>query len=161
MSAMSWYQTLSNLYINRPGNNDRKNKTDERVALSARTDEGTTLRNVGSLGVKIFGFRKVASLVSANTITYDTLNESKHIVKHAAVEEAAWALTLKSVKESNGTLEPLNAVEKEAFAECMQEIKFAGLSLSIRSEAADKPYLCGIVEVDGQQFDHDRQQGGH
>ena len=98
-----------------------------------------------------------APVVSDSTITYNTRDDSKRTVKHAAVAEGAGTLIIKAVKARGGTPEPLNAVEKEALDAYMQAVRFAGLSLTIRSEAADKLYLRGSVEVDTQQLTTERQ----
>lgn len=66
----------------------------------------------------------------------EDINTSK-IIKYASITEADSRLIIKVAKDNNGTIIPLTTTEKNAFTDYMQQIKDAGVRLTILSYQPD------------------------
>lgn len=87
-----------------------------------------------------YGFDLVAdSDVYDNTTYTDDQIEAAKIVKYCSVKESTESnkLVIKVAAELGDVLQPLAGAEKEAFDAYMQEIKYAGVKLSIVNNPAD------------------------
>jgi hypothetical protein len=92
-------------------------------------------------------------------VSVDVVEAERIIAQAAAVEEAG-RLVLKIAKEDSGELEPLDNTELAAFQDYMAEVKDAGVTLSIRTNAADKIkavidvyYDPGLLSASGARLD--------
>jgi len=89
---------------------------------------------------EVFRFQLGDSLVVTNInrkAEYPVIDESKQIIKRAAVVETANLVTIKVAKEIGGIPVPLNTTEKQAFDAFIRDLRFAGVNDVTVSKVAD------------------------
>lgn len=83
---------------------------------------------------KAFDFQLNDSLEALNNFqVYNTIDESKQIVKYASATESLGTLVLKVAKETNGQPAKLDTNELDAFTAYIGQVKFAGTKVFCRS----------------------------
>lgn len=91
---------------------------------------------------------------------YEEIDETKQVVKFAAVQAVTGGLLVKVAGETGGVMGPLGASEFTAFKEYMHRVKAAGDFISYRNEDADLVavgltvyYDALILDGDGKRLD--------
>lgn len=98
-----------------------------------------------------YGFDLVADKDYYDNTGYtDQVIEDSKIVKYSAVNEATESsrVIVKIAGESSGNLAPITVPQKEAFDTYMEEIKIAGVQLTIINYLPDKLYLTIQIKRD-------------
>jgi hypothetical protein len=75
-----------------------------------------------------------------SNLTEDEIEEAK-IVKYAAVSEAESRVLIKVATEENGELVPLSLNQKDVFSSYMNEIKDAGVPITVISSLPDQLFI--------------------
>lgn len=85
---------------------------------------------------------------TTQTYKYQLIDESKQIIKYAAVTDVGNGVRMLVAKDNNGAPEPLNAQELAAFKEYISYVKIAGVYVSISSTEADRIQIEVSVQID-------------
>ena len=79
---------------------------------------------------------------------YPRLDESKRLIRYAAVKDHGGSIQVLVSKDKEGLPEPLSEEELGAFSAYMRAIKTAGVVLSVRSLPADRLSIKARVQLD-------------
>lgn len=79
---------------------------------------------------------------------YPRLDESKRLIRYAAVKDHGGSIQVLVSKDKEGLPEPLSEEELSAFSAYMRAIKTAGVVLSVRSLPADRLSIKARVQLD-------------
>lgn len=85
---------------------------------------------------------------NTQTYRYQLIDESKQIIKYAAVTDVGNGVRMLVAKDNNGAPEPLNAQELAAFKDYISYVKIAGVYVSISSIEADSIQIEVSVQID-------------
>lgn len=87
-------------------------------------------------------------LLDTATFGYPVVDESRQIVKYAAVRDLGGSVQILVSKDAGGKPEPLSETELSAFESYIEKMKIAGITLNIRSLPADKIVINMTVQID-------------
>lgn len=90
---------------------------------------------------------------TAGQFRYPDADESKRIVRYAAVRDLGGSVQVLVSKDSGGRPAVLSGTELAAFTAYMNQVKVAGVILSIDSLEADSIRIYATVQVDPQVID--------
>lgn len=85
---------------------------------------------------------------NTQTYRYQLIDESKQIIKYAAVTDVGNGVRMLVAKDNNGIPESLNAQELAAFKDYISYVKIAGVYVSISSTEADSIQIEVSVQID-------------
>lgn len=84
---------------------------------------------------------------------YPTDDDSRRIVRYAAVKDRGGSIQILVSKDEDGKPAVLSETELDAFSSYMNQVKVAGVILSIMSLPADSIRISATVQVDPQVID--------
>ncbi len=89
---------------------------------------------------------------------YATTDESKQVVKYAAVRDKGRSVQVLVSGEKNGQPTPLDDTALAAFRKYMNRVKVAGVILNVSSQEADRVRIAARVTIDALVLDEQGQR---